>query len=61
MSFRFLSHLVIPLSTRFATAAISSRDGARPTWKLTTAEASRVKTPSGHTTWKSTKAPSVTG
>jgi len=39
--------------------AISSRDGARPTWKLTTPEASRVKTPSGQTTWKCTKDPSA--
>ena len=59
MSFRFLSHLVIPFSTRSATVAISSRDGARPTWKLTTPEASRVKTPSGQTTWKCTKDPSA--
>jgi len=38
ISFRFLGHLVIPFSTRSATEAISSRDGARPTWKLTTPE-----------------------
>jgi hypothetical protein len=47
------------VATRAATAAISSQQGARSSCKVTPASPARGKTPSGTTTWKCTKLPSM--